>query len=225
MTIWWPISTFLAVAALAGLHLWWRAQFRRAEAAARAELQKLNDERQRGAVQVQTQQEALFNSMIEGLLLLDDSGRIVLANRAFSNLFGITRDVRSQTIIEALRLHELADLVEFLDTQRQVLGYELKLAGANDRWLQVNGAAISNGGGERYGTILVFHELTRLKQLESARKEFVANVSHELRTPLSLIKGCVETLLDGARGNPEAAQRFLKIIERNTRRLDLLIQD
>ncbi|MBW8864456.1 MAG: ATP-binding protein, partial [Verrucomicrobia bacterium] len=57
------------------------------------------------------------------------------------------------------------------------------------------------------------------------REEFVANVSHELRTPLSLIKGYVETLLDGARNDPAVAERFLKIIERNTNRLDLLIQD
>ena len=91
--------------------------------------------------------------------------------------------------------------------------------------MQVNAAVISNSAGEREGTILVFHDLTRLKQLEHTREEFVANVSHELRTPLSLIKGYVETLLDGARNNPEVAERFLKIIERNTQRLDLLIQD
>ena len=95
----------------------------------------------------------------------------------------------------------------------------------NERWLQVNAAAITNAAGEREGTILVFHDLTRLKQLERTREEFVANVSHELRTPLSLIKGYVETLLDGARDNPEVAERFLKIIERNANRLDLLIQD
>jgi len=95
----------------------------------------------------------------------------------------------------------------------------------SERWLQVNAAAISNSAGEREGTILVFHDLTRLKQLERTREEFVANVSHELRTPLSLIKGYVETLLDGARTNPEVAERFLKIIERNAQRLDLLIQD
>ena len=103
--------------------------------------------------------------------------------------------------------------------------YELKLPELSERWLQVNAAAISNSAGEREGTILVFHDLTRLKQLERTREEFVANVSHELRTPLSLIKGYVETLLDGARNNPEVAERFLKIIERNTQRLDLLIQD
>jgi two-component system phosphate regulon sensor histidine kinase PhoR len=91
--------------------------------------------------------------------------------------------------------------------------------------LQVNAAAIFNSAGEREGTILVFHDLTRLKQLERTREEFVANVSHELRTPLSLIKGYVETLLEGARNNPEVAERFLRIIERNAQRLDLLIQD
>jgi two-component system phosphate regulon sensor histidine kinase PhoR len=106
-----------------------------------------------------------------------------------------------------------------------VFDFELKLPDLNERWLQVNAAVISNSAGEREGTILVFRDLTRLKQLERQREEFVANVSHELRTPLSLIKGYVETLLDGARDNPDVAERFLKIIERNTQRLDLLIQD
>jgi two-component system phosphate regulon sensor histidine kinase PhoR len=119
----------------------------------------------------------------------------------------------------------LDDLVNQVEAKGQVLNYELKLPDLSERWLQVNAAAISNSNGEREGTILVFHDLTRLKQLERTREEFVANVSHELRTPLSLIKGYVETLLDGARNNPEVAQRFLKIIERNTQRLDLLIQD
>jgi len=133
--------------------------------------------------------------------------------------------LRGKTVMEALRLHELAELVERVEAEKQVFEYELKLPELSARWLQVNAAVISNSAGEREGTILVFHDLTRLKQLEHTREEFVANVSHELRTPLSLIKGYVETLLDGARNNPEVAERFLKIIERNTQRLDLLIQD
>jgi two-component system phosphate regulon sensor histidine kinase PhoR len=67
--------------------------------------------------------------------------------------------------------------------------------------------------------------LTRLKQLERTREEFVANVSHELRTPLSLIKGYVETLLDGAKDNPEVATKFLHTIQRNSERLQFLIED
>src|SRR3954469_21439594 len=71
----------------------------------------------------------------------------------------------------------------------------------------------------------VFHDLGRLKRLENARQEFVPNVSHKLRTPLSLIKGYVETLLDGAKDNPEVATKFLLTIERNAERLKLLIED
>lgn len=163
--------------------------------------------------------------MLEGLLLLDRNKRIYLANRAFKNLFGLKIELRGKTVMEALRIHELAALVERVESDGQVFDYELKLPELSERWLQVNAAAIFNSTGEREGTILVFHDLTRLKQLERTREEFVANVSHELRTPLSLIKGYVETLLGGASDNPEVAGRFLKIVERNTQRLDLLIQD
>src|SRR3989442_15702787 len=73
--------------------------------------------------------------------------------------------------------------------------------------------------------ILVFHDLTRLKQLENTRQEFVANVSHELRTPLSMIKGYVETLINGAKDDPNVATRFLQTIEKHADRLTYLIED
>lgn len=215
----------LAAAALMALHWTWRRKFLRAQEAAARELERSNQAREQAAAQFQVQQEAIFNSMIEGLLFLDEQGRIQMANRAFTHLFDLATEVRSRTIMEALRLRELADLVEFLGKQKRVLGYVLQVPGAEERSLEVNGAAIFDGEGRRQGTILVFHDLTRLKQLESARTEFVANVSHELRTPLSLIKGYVETLLDGAKDNPEVASKFLHTIDRNAERLKLLIED
>jgi len=221
----WPILTLLALGALVALHYWWRAKFRRAQEEARRDFEKLQRQQEQASLQIQTQQEALFNSMAEGMLLLDPAGRIQLVNQAFARMFGVTSDIRSRTIMETLRLHELAELVEALGPQKRVLGRELKLLRPNERWLQVNGSAIFNGEGKRHGTILVFHDLTRLKQLERTRQEFVANVSHELRTPLSLIKGYVETLRDGAVANPEVAPRFLETIDRNAERLTLLIED
>ncbi len=221
----WPLLTILAVAAAAGIHFWWRRKFRRQQRQLQADMEDFQRREQQTAVDARAQQQVLFNSMLEGLLLLDRNRRIYLANRAFKNLFGLKTELRGKTIMEALRVHELAALVERVERDGQVFDYELKLPELSERWLQVNAAAISNSAGEREGTILVFHDLTRLKQLERTREEFVANVSHELRTPLSLIKGYVETLLDGARNNPEVVERFLKIIERNTQRLDLLIQD
>lgn len=221
----WPFLTLVALAALLVVHLMWRAKLQASEVAARRNIEQLKQAQQQEAAQAQNRQEALFDSMAEGLLLLDTEGRIQLANRAFQSLFGVGGHLRSRTIMEALRLHELAELVDSLSEQKHVVEHELRLSRPNERWLQVNGAALFNGDGRRQGTVLVFHDLTRLKQLERTRQEFVANVSHELRTPLSLIKGYVETLLDGARENPEVAAKFLHTIDRNAERLKLLIED
>ncbi len=221
----WPVLTIIAIAATVAVHFWWRRKFLGQQRQVQTEMEDFQRQQRQTTTDAKAQQQVLFNSMLEGLLLLDRNRRIYLANRAFKNLFGLKTELRGKTIMEALRVHELAELVERVEGEGQVFDYELKLPDLSERWLQVNAAAISNSAGEREGTILVFHDLTRLKQLERTREEFVANVSHELRTPLSLIKGYVETLLDGARGNPEIAERFLKIIERNAQRLDLLIQD
>ena len=221
----WPLLVVLAVIALVVLHLSWRRNLLRSQADARTEIERLKEAQRESTVQLRSQQEALFNSMIEGLLLLDQSGRIQMANHAFATLFELQIDIRGKTILEALRLHELAELVESLGAGGEVLGHQLMLPRPSERWVQVNGAAILNGGGARQGTLLVFHDLTRLKKLERAREEFVANVSHELRTPLSLIKGYAETLLDGAKDNPELASKFLQTINRNAERLRLLIED
>jgi two-component system, OmpR family, phosphate regulon sensor histidine kinase PhoR len=221
----WFSLFILSLLALIALHFWWRAKFNAQQGQRTAEMENFQRRQQQTSVDAKAQQQVLFNSMLEGLLLLDRNRKIYLANRAFKNLFGLKIELRGKTILEALRFHELDDLVNQVEAKGQVLNYELKLPDLSERWLQVNAAAIFDSAGEREGTILVFHDLTRLKQLERTREEFVANVSHELRTPLSLIKGYVETLLDGARNNPEVAERFLKIIERNTQRLDLLIQD
>ena len=224
----WPVLTILAFAlVIAGLIVCRRLQQKlsRVEQAAREQVQELQERFEGRALQVQTQQDALFNSMIEGLLLLDEAGRIQLANRAFNQLFGITTDVRGKTMLEVLRQHELPGIIAKVATEKQVLGHELKLAGLSERWLQINAAAVFDAEGKQHGTIVVFHDLTRLKQLERTREEFVANVSHELRTPLSLIKGYVETLLDGAKDNPEVQTKFLGTIQRNSERLQFLIED
>jgi len=221
----WPTLTALVVVAAILLQVWWSGKVRQLNAEAERALKKVRDEQAQLSLQQQRQQEALFDSMAEGLLLLDEAGRVELANRAFHSLFGVTTDIRSRTIIEALRLHELSELLDDLGKQKQVVGRELKVSRPIELWLQVNGSALFDGAGHRYGSVLVFHDLTRLKQLERTRQEFVANVSHELRTPLSLIKGYVETLLEGAKNDPDVATKFLQTIDRNAERLRLLIED
>jgi two-component system phosphate regulon sensor histidine kinase PhoR len=205
------------------VHASWRRRFERLQNEERARLDELQLIHDQLTTRLQSRQEAVFNSMVEGLLLLDSEGRIQLANPAFAELFDVAGDIRGRTVLEVLRLHELTGLLERVATTRQVLDYELKITGLADRWLQINGA-IACGDRTAQGTILVFQALTQLKQLERTREEFVANVSHELRTPLSLIKGYVETLLDGAKDNPEVETKFLQTIQRNSERLQFLIE-
>lgn len=171
------------------------------------------------------QQTALFNSMVEGFLLLDASGRVVTHNRSLVEMFDITGDIRGQSMMEAFRMHELLAVAERVRKESQVTGIELNLHGMGDRCLGVNAASVMAGNGDPGGSIFIFHDLTRLKQLEETRREFVANVSHELRTPLTLIKGYVETLIDGAKNDPVVANRFLHTIQKHTDRLTFLIED
>jgi two-component system, OmpR family, phosphate regulon sensor histidine kinase PhoR len=218
----------LALVAVVAVHLWWRRRHERLREewqGARQALESAQKQHYREISRIEAEQQALFNSMSEGVLILDQAGRVQLVNRSMLEFFGLKVDVRGQTIMEAFRLPELAEVARRLPQERIVQGVELELPGVNGGWLQFNAAAMLDREGTQRGSILVFHDLTRLRQLENTRQEFVANVSHELRTPLSLIKGFVETLLDGAKDDPELAGRFLRTIEKHTDRLTYLIED
>ena len=221
----WPLLFTASIAALPALHFWWARRYDAAVAAAERRIEELTLRQHQFEAHALAEQRALFNSMIEGVLVLDKSGRIRLANRAVKNLVALPEDLSGKTILETFRMHELEALVSRLCDQKQVLGFELSLPGIEKRTVEVNATAVISAEGSQEGTILVFHDLTRIKKLENTRQEFVANVSHELRTPLALIKGYVETLLDGAKDKPEVAARFLQTIERNADRLSLLIED
>jgi len=226
--MWLLVTLTASVALLLVLQLWWRRRY--TSLAVENDLKSrtiasLEERHRQSLAYTQDQQEALFNSMAEGVLVLDRAGKIVSANRSLEKLLGQTMNIRGQSIIAAFRLHELADLVGRLAKEDTVLGYELTLPGLNPRCLEVNATSVFGQSSERQGAILVFHDLTRLKQLENTRQEFVANVSHELRTPLSLIKGFVETLQDGAKDDPVLASRCLQTIEKHADRLTYLIED
>ena len=225
----WPAFAILAVAAAAACYAAWQQSRRAAEAdrqRLQRELEALRLHHEQARARELAQQQALFDSMSEGVLVLDADGRVRLVNQAFERLFTITGDIRGRTLMEALRLHQMQELVNTTLLKGQIEHFELELAALEGtRSLQVNSAVVLGGDGRQQGLILVCHDQTRLKQLENTRREFVANVSHELRTPLSMIKGYVETLLDGAKDKPEVATKFLQTIEKHADRLTYLIED
>ena len=153
------------------------------------------------------------------------TGRVQLVNDSLRKGFGLAGNLRGQTIMEVFRWHELAALSERLPREKILSGVELDLQRGVRRSWQVSAALVSDRPGGPQGQLFVFHDVTRLKELESIRKEFVGNVSHELRTPLSLIKGFAQTLLDGALHDPEQAERFLQKIDKHSDRLLFLIED
>jgi two-component system phosphate regulon sensor histidine kinase PhoR len=94
-----------------------------------------------------------------------------------------------------------------------------------ERVLEIQAAPLQAAEGVEPGVLFVMYDITRIQRLESVRKDFVANVSHELRTPITSIKGFVETLLEGAKDDPEACERFLTIIARQADRLNSIFND
>jgi two-component system phosphate regulon sensor histidine kinase PhoR len=169
--------------------------------------------------------EAMLDGMIEGLVVLDPRGRIVLANRSAEALFGFSRMMVGGTLLEAIRHHEVAAIAARVGTESAVLEQEVRIESPALRVLQISAVALRDAAGSAAGAVLVFHDVTRLRELEGLRQDFVANVSHELRTPLSLIKSTAETLLDGAKDDPAVATRFIEIIDKHANRLTLLIDD
>jgi two-component system, OmpR family, phosphate regulon sensor histidine kinase PhoR len=169
--------------------------------------------------------EAMLDGMIEGLVVLDSRGRITLTNRAAENMFSFSRMMIGGTLLQAIRNHEVAALATRAADGDEAIEHEVRLEGSQPRIVQVSAVALHDPSGIVTGAVLVFHDVTRLRELEAMRQDFVANVSHELRTPLSLIKSAAETLIDGGRLDPAVTIRFLDIIDKHASRLTLLIDD
>ncbi|MCC7376444.1 MAG: hypothetical protein IT581_17425 [Verrucomicrobiales bacterium] len=224
----WTTLAIIVIAGLAGFFLWERRRWRMADEDWQRRYERWQATEQQLRAEIEHDRAglvAVFDRMIEGLLILGPDRRVQWANLPLQRLFHLTIDVRGRTLMEALRRHELEELAERARLEGQAPGLELEIAGQPPRFLQVNASVVGRPGEPNPGVILVFHEVTRLKELEATRRDFVANVSHELRTPLSLIKGFVETLIDGARQDPEVCLRFLQTIEKHSNRLTFLIED
>ncbi|MFH1061095.1 MAG: ATP-binding protein [Pseudomonadota bacterium] len=170
-------------------------------------------------------QEAILGAMVEGVMLVDPNGYILLANQALVRLLNLRRDPLGCTPLEMLRNPELQEAMRAVLGGEPHASREIRVLGPGTRHLEVQVARLSSNGPQTGGAVAVFHDITERKRVEKMRREFVANVSHELRTPLTAIKGSAETLLDGALDSPQYARHFVEMIERHTQRLQHLVED
>ncbi len=161
----------------------------------------------------------VLNSMVEAVFVTDSLGRIVATNAALDQMVG--RDVRGRTAMEAIRSPELQDAVRAARKgEPRHVEFELR-QGDTSQAFSGHVAPLQEGA----GVVAVLHDVSRLRETDRLRRDFVANASHELRTPLTAIRGFAETLRDGAVEDPSAAKRFLDVILRHTLRLQALVGD
>ena len=173
------------------------------------------------------ERDAILFSMIEGVLALDPDENILSFNQATLDFFGIeSQQILGKSLYEVFRHPDLIQFVERLLHAKSSLETELVIEKfENEKHIRAQGNLLQDANGKAFGVLVVFHDITRLRELEGMRKNFVANVSHELKTPLTAIKGFVETLDEGAIEDVKQARIFLKIIAAQTDRLSETIQD
>ncbi|MFZ4778429.1 MAG: sensor histidine kinase [Terrimicrobiaceae bacterium] len=155
-----------------------------------------------------------------------------LVNDALLKLLALQDSPLNRPLIEVFRKHELQKALEtaLQEGTPQEIEITLEIPGPRGGYeikhldVHVSGL-MPEPGAAPMATLVVFHDVTAIRRLEATQREFLANVSHEFRTPLSIINGYVETLMDGALEDPEMAQRSLRAIHKNSRRLALLIDD
>lgn len=169
--------------------------------------------------------EAILGCMVEGLVAVDNDERVIRMNQAAAKLFDVTgKPLPGRPIQEAIRQSELQHFVQRALEYETPIEEELVLPGPQQRYLHAQAAPLTGVGQGRIGVLIVLHDLTRLRQLESVRRDFVANVSHELKTPITAIRGAVETLIDDEAADPDI-KRFLEIIFKQNNRLNALVED
>jgi two-component system, OmpR family, phosphate regulon sensor histidine kinase PhoR len=185
------------------------------------------DDRIRTVLRQRNEQEAVLASMVEGVLAVDLEERILRLNNAAARLLGVRPEqAEGRRIQEVVRKADLQRFVSRALANREPVEGDIVVRDAEgERFLQAHGTVLRGSQEQEIGALIVLNDVTRLRRLETLRRDFVANVSHELKTPITAIKGFVETLLDGAAEDPENAQRFLQIINRQADRLNAIIDD
>jgi len=170
--------------------------------------------------------EAVLTSMVEAVIVIDASERVLRVNQSAERLFDTpAHRMEGRSVRETVRRTDLHRFVEKALAADQTVEGDVVFRGAPDRFIQAHGTPLKDAQGSRIGALVVLNDVTRLKTLENIRRDFVTNVSHELRTPITSIKGFLETLKEGAIDDPENRERFLDIILKHTNRLNMIIED
>ncbi len=165
---------------------------------------------------------AMFEGMSEGVMVLDADGRLVSYNSTLDAMISMPETAIGRTPIEVCRRYEIQKIVDRLLTEEGLERDSAEIDLMDGRVVDVSGVPYYENDGARK-IILVFHDITIIRQAEKGLRDFVANASHQLRTPLTSIKGYSETLLDNPPAKFEDARAFLEIIVKNSDHMNKVI--
>jgi two-component system phosphate regulon sensor histidine kinase PhoR len=164
----------------------------------------------------------IFSAMQDALLVVDSDRRVILTNNTFQKLFALPEILEGMPLREIVRDVTLDRAIDAAFDRGEPVRGELALDGLQ---IELHAVATRNDAGQVTGVLVLFHDISELKKVDQLRRDFVANISHELRTPLSILRGYIETLLDSPETSRAELSRILKVMERHSKRLDLLVDD
>ncbi|WP_127532591.1 two-component system histidine kinase PnpS [Paenibacillus kobensis] len=174
----------------------------------------------------ESQLESVLDNMINGIVMIDRTGRIVLISRRAEEILGFSsKELVGRHYTDARQQHELTQLIREAFEKQSYIHDEMTFYYPEERLLELNIVPVMQDQDEFTGVLLVLQDVSAIRRLERMRSEFVANVSHELKTPVAAVKGFAETLLSGAVKDEETSRSFLQIIYDESERLNRLIGD
>ena len=180
-------------------------------------IKTLTEERNRSA--------AVLASMEEGVAVIGNDQRVVYCNSAFCRDAGMANSsCEGRPVMELIRHSDLLSMVQKALSGSETIHGEVVVGSIRTRSFAVTAAPISFEGATT-GAVMVLHDITEIRRLERARRDFIANISHEFKTPLTAIQGFAETLLGGALDDAQNRMRFLEIIREHALRLGRLTDD
>jgi two-component system phosphate regulon sensor histidine kinase PhoR len=161
--------------------------------------------------------------MTDGVVIVDANGQVQLLNPTAERMFAVKEKYSlNHSLAEVLRHHQLVELWQRCRETNELQEVHLDLG---LKRMSIQGIAIPLGKALPGSVLLLFHDVTRLRQLETVRRDFISNISHELRTPLASLKALTETLQDTALDDPPAARRFLQRMDTEVDALSLMVSE
>ncbi|PAB01264.1 sensor histidine kinase [Enterococcus canintestini] len=164
----------------------------------------------------------LLNDLMIGIFIVDSENKLVMINPEMKRQLNLFQNLpENVNFAEVIKEPQLIQLVYRISLKNPFLHEEIRLHGESERVLDID-ARLFN---EQRQILVMSYDMTQVRQLEKMQQDFVSNVSHELKTPVTSLIGFTETLLDGAKDDPETTTAFLQIMEKDAKRLQALIQD